>query len=197
MISNSVQIDGGPQISGRWFNPKTGLVVNVRDALVEGDTMYVITDKGRFTMDVFQDFIQDEGAVSNPQASVSPAPAPVVAPSVQPVISNEIKPDTDIYVNKNIQPQQQKSSDKVLSSAKITQLDDHQKIIDNIFRKGNINLKLNFSIESDNFPVDELKMLKKYFDINNDDIALYISNNYITQTKIKDNIKAYVDKFFD
>lgn len=197
MISNSVQIDGGPQISGRWFNPKTGLVVNVRDALVEGDTMYVITDKGRFTMDVFQDFIQDEGAVSNPQASVSPAPAPVVAPSVQPVILDEIKPDTDIYVDKNIQPNQQKSSDNILSSAKITQLDDHQKIIDNIFRKGNINLKLNFSIESDNFPVDELKMLKKYFDINNDDIALYISNNYITQTKIKDNIKAYVDKFFD
>ena len=53
-------------------------------------------------------------------------------------------------------------------------------MIDKIFNKIDVNIDVDVNIVSDNFPTQELNMLKLYFDVTDDDIADYIRKKFIT-----------------
>lgn len=57
---------GGMQINGKWFNPRTGESVIVRDSYLDGDTMMLRLSNGRLVslMD-FQDFVQMSDDIYN------------------------------------------------------------------------------------------------------------------------------------
>lgn len=44
---------GGPMIQGKWINRLNGNIINVRDSIINGDEMMLITDKGQISMDDF------------------------------------------------------------------------------------------------------------------------------------------------
>ena len=53
------QNDGGIGISGRWLNKRTGQTINIRNSVMDGDNMIIITDKGQISMTEFsRDYIQ-------------------------------------------------------------------------------------------------------------------------------------------
>ena len=46
-------------ITGKWTNKLTGEVINVRDSIIDGDDMIIISDKGNLSMlDFSQNYIQ-------------------------------------------------------------------------------------------------------------------------------------------
>ena len=207
-------MEGGPQITGRWFNPHSGDVINVRDSLIDGDEMYLITDKGRMSMQKFQQYLQVDENDAIPNGPVVPQPSADIKSQLAVTTTTEgaLSPDLDIFVDKTIQEQPMVQSSITVNTpvntsantsantpdntADNTADNTHKentsfKMIDKIFTKSNIVPKIKLIIEDDNFPYNELAMLMEYFDVSPDDIAEYVKDKFITGDIIKDCIGSY------
>ena len=199
-------MEGGPQITGKWFNPHSGDVINVRDSLIDGDEMYLITDKGRMSMQEFQQYLQVDENDAMPNGPVLPQPSADIKSQLAVTTTNEgaLSPDLDIFVDKTIQEQPMVQSsitvntpvNTTVNTPASTSANTHKEnksfeMIDKIFTKSNIVPKIKLIIEDDNFPYNELAMLMEYFDVSPDDIAEYVKDKFITGDIIKDCIGSY------
>ena len=199
-------MEGGPQITGKWFNPHSGDVINVRDSLIDGDEMYLITDKGRMSMQEFQQYLQVDENDAIPNGPVVPQPSADIKSQLAVTTTNEgaLSPDLDIFVDKTIQEQPMVQSsitvntpvNTTVNTPASTSANTHKEnksfeMIDKIFTKSNIVPKIKLIIEDDNFPYNELAMLMEYFDVSPDDIAEYVKDKFITGDIIKDCIGSY------
>lgn len=199
-------MEGGPQITGKWFNPHSGDVINVRDSLIDGDEMYLITDKGRMSMQEFQQYLQVDENDAIPNGPVVPQPSADIKSQLAVTTTNEValSPDLDIFVDKTIQEQPMVQSsitvntpvNTTVNTPASTSANTHKEnksfeMIDKIFTKSNIVPKIKLIIEDDNFPYNELAMLMEYFDVSPDDIAEYVKDKFITGDIIKDCIGSY------
>ena len=203
-------MEGGPQITGKWFNPHSGDVINVRDSLIDGDEMYLITDKGRMSMQKFQQYLQVDENDAIPNGPVVPQPSADIKSQLAVTTTNEgaLSPDLDIFVDKTIQEQPMVQSSitvntsantsantpantTVNTSVNTSKENKSFEMIDKIFTKSNIVPKIKLIIEDDNFPYNELAMLMEYFDVSPDDIAEYVKDKFITGDIIKDCIGSY------
>lgn len=199
-------MEGGPQITGKWFNPHSGDVINVRDSLIDGDEMYLITDKGRMSMQEFQQYLQVDENDAIPNGPVVPQPSADIKSQLAVTTTNEgaLSPDLDIFVDKTIQEQPMVQSsitvntpvNMTVNTPASTSANTHKEnksfeMIDKIFTKSNIVPKIKLIIEDDNFPYNELAMLMEYFDVSPDDIAEYVKDKFITGDIIKDCIGSY------
>lgn len=194
-------MEGGPQITGKWFNPHSGDVINVRDSLIDGDEMYLITDKGRMSMQKFQQYLQVDENDAIPNGPVVPQPSADIKSQLAVTTTNEgaLSPDLDIFVDKTIQELPKTNNEQpifqqpVQSSATVNTHKENKsfEMIDKIFTKSNIVPKIKLIIEDDNFPYNELAMLMEYFDVSPDDIAEYVKDKFITGDIIKDCIGSY------
>ena len=199
---------GGPQISGKWFNPDTGDVVFVRDSIINGDEMQLITDKGTMSMTEFSRYIQmSDETQGSPAVQVTPKMSVQQAIATSNVGTNGgLQADTDIFES----PEQLEADKKIQfqhnnlgtipnmqpSSAVVeTNEDKAYKMIDKIFKKRNVDVKLKITIDSDNFPVNELNMLKDCFDITDNEISEYITKNFLTTETITQSIKEYISRY--
>lgn len=199
-------MEGGPQITGKWFNPHSGDVINVRDSLIDGDEMYLITDKGRMSMQKFQQYLQVDENDAIPNGPVVAQPSVDIKSQLAATTTNEgaLSPDLDIFVDKTIQEQPMVQSsitvntpvNTTVNTPASTSANTHKEnksfeMIDKIFTKSNIVPKIKLIIEDDNFPYNELAMLMEYFDVSPDDIAEYVKDKFITGDIIKDCIGSY------
>jgi hypothetical protein len=186
--------EGGPQISGKWYNPHNGNVVYIRDSLIDGDCMYVITDKGRISLDELQAYVQVEEDDVLPDGPIVNMPTTDIKSQLAASGMNagDLSADNDIFVDKSIVD---KSHNEVIndtqnSVATIT-IPEHDKsyiMIDKIFSKTNIVPKIKLVIDNNTFPYAELGMLMEYFDVTADDIAEYVKDKFITGDAVKESI---------
>lgn len=192
--------EGGPQISGKWFNPHNGNVVYVRDSLIDGDNMYVITDKGRMSMDEFSAYTQVEEDDILPDGPVVNMVNGDLKSQLMAGMSVEgLAPDTDIFVDKsindgNIKITENQVIEKQPNSEVTINIPEHDKsydMIDKIFSKSNIVPKIQLVIDDNTFPYAELGMLMEYFDVTADDIAEYVKDKFITGDAVKESIGNY------
>lgn len=194
-------MEGGPQITGKWFNPHSGDVINVRDSLIDGDEMYLITDKGRMSMQQFQQYLQvDENEVIPNESALAQSFTDIKS-QLAATATNDgaLSPDLDIFVDKTIQELPKTNNEQpifqqpVQSSATVNTHKENKsfEMIDKIFTKSNIVPKIKLIIEDDNFPYNELAMLMEYFEVSPDDIAEYVKDKFITGDIIKDCIGSY------
>ena len=176
---------GDAQISGKWVNKRTGQVINVRDAIIEGDNMIVISDLGQIDMNDFsRDYIQQSDEVYE---------APKIPQAPTATIGEIIKEDPTIVsdgVNPLEVPLTQINNPVKQSKQNI----GHYEMIDKIFVKNETKPRINFEIEWANFPAKELQMLVDYFDVSIEDISKYISNTFVEQQLIADSLTEFVSK---
>jgi len=201
-------------ISGKWFNKTTGKIINVRDSIIDGDNMIIVTDVGNMNMNEFSDnYIQmsddiyDEAGhkIDNEKVNISHieidnrrvTPAMITRTSME---SDELINDTindsninnSINVNStvetipeipNIHKPNIKASDDIIqhnrSNAKTTnnELNNSEKLLKKLFEKKNFDknkIVFNINIESNEFPKEELNMLKLIYDVTDEDIAKYL-----------------------
>lgn len=182
----------GPNIEGKWFNPKTGVTLNVRQMIDDGENAVVVTDMGTIPMQDFMDFIQvaddkvyDENGNVIGNADTFEQP---IAPSEPPIDKKKLdkmfsKPLNGKTVEQHLEQQEasQQSSKIVVETRNV---DDE--IMDRIFKKIKDVPKIKFSIDWGSFPIQSIIMTAETLDIAIKDIGSEIIKRYLKPEDISE-----------
>lgn len=183
---------GGGMMSGKWINKSNGTTINVRDCVMQGDEMIVLTDRGQISGEDFsRNYIQmsDEeydmkGSVINSSSPQQPKNTPVQAPQAPQTPSAPLKMFDDIedpaFIAKQNQPLYKEESEST-------------KLIKKLFTKTETKPEITVDIKWADFPKNELNMLMNVFDVSKEDIADYL-RTYLDDEEIKISIKKFIEK---
>ena len=173
---------GGPMVSGKWINKRTGETIFIRDSIIDGDKMILVSNKGNIDFDSFsKNYIQASDEVYNENGQVIKTEEAKVNDIVA-VEDNNYKFDNDYQENDFL------SSPKVENNS-IKNFD----LIDKIFKKTESRPKANLKIEWADFPKQELSMLVNYFDVKIDDIATYIGKYLINEDFLQEALSNFLN----
>lgn len=188
---------GSGMISGKWINKQTGASVFVRDAIMQGDEMIVITDRGQLTGEDFsRNYIQmsDEeydmkGNVVSTGSQTTSKPSKQAASKPQPMPVQPIEQprmfdiEDDPLMTVAHQPQNQK----------IELESESEKLIKKLFSKINSKPEISIDIKWADFPKQELSMLMNMFDVTKEDIASHL-RTYLDNEAVDASIGRFLDK---
>lgn len=179
-------------ISGKWMNKNTGQIINVRDSVMDGDNMIIITNYGTIPMDEFaNNYIQASDEIYDSSGKVI-STTEMSFDEIANLHNAEIKRgnvklfNDDTTVINHIQ--NESISEVKPVNKKINDYDLNFTLIDKLFEKTNFNPNINIKISGDSLPKVEIKMLMDIYDINIDDISKYIIDKYINTENIIDAI---------
>ena len=182
---------GGPMISGKWINKRTGETVIIRDSIIDGDKMILISNKGNLSFDSFsRDYIQASDEVYDTSGKVIKTEA---------VKASEIV-DKPERVDLSNAPQSTVDIDEenILTSSTAANKKDNNKnisnfdLIDKIFKKIESKPKADLKITWAGFPEKELSMLVNYFDVKLEDIAQYIGKYLINDNLLNNALLEFL-----
>ena len=185
-------------ISGKWTNKLTGQTINVRDSIIDGDRMIIISDQGQIDMMEFsQYYIQTSDEIYDESGKVI---------DKQPVSFSEIKQPTQTYNTYNFDLNKPMSNDlgnitvfrdteQIGSNTSTKSVNyGNYELIDKLFKRKNYNPVIKIDIQSTDFPLNELKMLMDIYDVDSADISNYLLKEYINQDTICESVLNYVEK---
>lgn len=176
---------GGPMISGKWINKKTGETIIIRDSIIDGDKMVLISNKGNIDFNIFsRDYIQASDEVYNESGQVV---------STQPVKTAEVietANQTPVYTP------EENNLEVPINSPRTEQKSDIKnfELIDKIFKKTESKPVANLKIEWADFPHNELSMLVNYFDVELEDISRYIGKYLINDDLLQNALFDFLSK---
>lgn len=209
---------GGPDMNmtGTWTKihpqypgPDT---VFVRDSIMDGNDMIVITDQGNMSMTDFANhYIKESDEEYNMDGTIKTTSAPKQTPTAPKSNSNSdldydllfsgmgedpnqiptaYTAPTSTYIPQDVVTPQSTAQIEVKTPASST--------IEKVFSKLTSEPKLNVNIIWRDIPITEIEMLEKYFDVSMDDIAKYIKDKYFTDenivTAISDTLSNIIQK---
>lgn len=179
-------------ISGKWMNKNTGQIINVRDSVMDGDNMIIITNYGTIPMNEFaNNYIQASDEIYDSSGKII-STTEMSFDEIANLHNTEIKRgnvklfNDDTTVINHIEHESISETKPV--NKKINDYDLNFTLIDKLFEKTNFNPNINIKISGDNLPKVEIKMLMDIYDINIDDISKYIIDKYINTENIIDAI---------
>ena len=175
----------GPSIEGKWFNKRTGRTITVKDMMMSDEGMQIFTTDNQLIdgEEFSRDYIQCDDTVYDTNGNATGTTEPInyetmfagLAPDSQTFDNTQVYNDTPVIVDK---PVIYKKFDT----------------LDSLFSKLENLPNVSCSISWKKIPKSELKMLKTYFDITDDDIAEYVYVKYCTPETIKTSIKDAIAK---
>ena len=162
------QNDSGIGISGRWLNKRNGQMINIRNSVMDGDNMIIITDKGQISMTEFsRDYIQASDDIYDETGKV---------------IGHEEVKHEDYAENPDwLQIQETINTPRMHNVNQSTKpvINTNDQIIKKVFDKLTAYPKINVDIKWDDFPEAQMQTLVNFLDISIDDISKYIIKNYV------------------
>lgn len=162
------QNDSGIGISGRWLNKRNGQMINIRNSVMDGDNMIIITDKGQISMTEFsRDYIQASDDIYDETGKV---------------IGHEEVKHEDYTENPDwLQIQEMMNTPHMhnVNQPKKPVINTNDQIIKKVFDKLTTYPKINVDIKWDDFPEAQMQTLVNFLDISIDDISKYIIKNYV------------------
>lgn len=162
------QNDSGIGISGRWLNKRNGQMINIRNSVMDGDNMIIITDKGQISMTEFsRDYIQASDDIYDETGKV---------------IGHEEVKHEDYAENPDwLQIQETINTPRMhnVNQPSKPVINTNDQIIKKIFDKLTAYPKINVDIKWDDFPEAQMQTLVNFLDISIDDISKYIIKNYV------------------
>jgi hypothetical protein len=177
---------GAMGITGHWLNKQTGKTINVRDSIIDGNNMLIITDNGQIPMDIFsRDYIQISDEVYNESGQV---------------IGNSPAPIEDYGQNDDWAQIQEIMNGKSNNSVETNKpnITSNEQIIKKVFDKLTSYPKIDVNIKWDDFPEAQIHTLVDFLEISVDDISKYIIKNYINiealNLEITDILKVKLNK---
>jgi len=171
MIGNNMPPDmgpigGGEMISGKWINKLTGQTVTIRNTIIDGDNMVIITDAGQIDMNEFSsNYIQASDEIYNEEGKVIGRE------------EMEFQPMYDVTSVNNIIERKSKAHQQPKESEEL-------KIIKKVFSKIESTPSISMDIQWDDFPKDQLDTLINFLDISINDISKYIVKTYMDTSSI-------------
>ncbi|MCH5167506.1 MAG: hypothetical protein J1F35_06375 [Erysipelotrichales bacterium] len=200
---------GGPNISGKWMNKRTGDTIFVRDSIIMDNSMSVMLSDGRaIDMEEFsRDYIQmseEEYDLGGNQISSNNSNNNIINPGPGGV-SGRYK-DSNVIQTPPMEELQQPEYDfgnlqedyyeEAFNTPPITQKKDspNLEMIKKLFENTNPEISINISMETKNFPVNEINMLTNIFGVSPLEISEYIFNQYFNTENIIEAIKKYLSE---
>lgn len=174
---------------GKWVNKLTGEEVYVRDSLIDGDKMVVMTNKGQLSMSEFTNYIQCE------DGEIIPSLADLYGkkdPSLLLKINQGIDVSDRIQINlENKQSLQQPT--KVINNPIIETKKENPNynLIKKVFDKHKIERTINFEIVEEEWPFKEFNMLVNVLDVPLKDICDYVIENYLDKEHLSESLSEY------
>lgn len=211
--------EGMPAISGKWLNKRTGNQIMVRDSIIDGDNMMILSDIGQISMDEFsRDYIQvSEDIYDNSGKAIGKAndggiiDIPTKQPNIQTKPQDiteliDIDPDSipkkkspkkkDVVEEtkqtevKNQSVQQtSKNGDTIKNADTIKNID----IIGKVFTKIKTKPTISISIDWNEFPKQEISTLTNFLDVDKTEIAKYIREYYMNDAMLIKLIEEFID----
>lgn len=182
------------EICGEWMNKNTGQKIHVRNSIIDGDQMIIITNIGHMSMEEFsRNYIQASNEIYNEKGQV---------------IGNEndnIQPQQNLTNNINIETindQEYLIDDKPVQFdiPKQSTISIEQSIINNIdlikkvFSKIEYKPEIIVEIKWDGFPKEQISTLVNFLDVDVDDISKYLYSEYINVDSVKEQINEIINK---
>lgn len=182
---------GQGDISGTWFNPRTGQKVIARQMINDGDNSYVMTDQGMIDMAEFSQFVQmgdelfdnDGNKIGNAEESIED-------------VFQEVQEQEYDYslLNKPLSNKNSTITTPVKHSTIEVKTEEHQEkdineeILDRAFAKieGTPRI-INVEIDWDGLPIEKIKSMIELMDLSVADVSKYILKKYFKTTNIIEN----------
>ena len=180
----------GLGVSGQWINKNTGKIINVRDSIIDGDNMIIITDSGQIDMNDFSknyvqasDEIYDENGHVTSVEKINPEEIASSFRNVSNVNRNIIDNSTTKIENRrpNLTNEQIKKVNNDTEGIKLV-----KKLLEKTITKINIELIC------DDFPIKELQMLQTIYDVTPEDISKCIFKYFITDKQFNESIERFM-----
>lgn len=188
-------------ITGKWINKNTGEELYVKNNIIDGDQMILITNKGTISLADFSnnyisvsDEIYDEsgnviGHDDNNTTVVKPQSKPSPVKKVQTIDDQEyLIKDQVVTVQSTLKNTATKKETKKIPANTDTDYSLVEKLFNKVQSKPTIDLK----IEWDDLPVEQILTLVNFLDIDIKDISTYIYNTYFNENEIKEKINETI-----
>lgn len=180
---------GGADISGVWYNPKTGQKVIAKQMISDGNEMIVQTDQGMISMNEFSSFVQMGDDIYDESGTK---------------IGNETANISEVFSDYNIQQEQNrdllnkplvsskpKKKEEIKSTIEIEEeptKDINEEILDRAFAKIEGTPRItNIEIDWDGLPLEKIKSMIELMDLSVADVSKYILKKYFKTTNIIEN----------
>lgn len=171
-------------ISGSWINKRTGQKVTIRNSIIDGDSMILITDKGQLSMEEFSNnYIQVSDEIYDENNNVI---GKSQVNNSEIITDNYFDSNDSIYMSSSNNSKIEKPIIANDVQPKIVESEPQSyKILEKFFNKIQnkedlVKLDINFNI----LPKSELKTIIEYLDVSLEDLSNYISNNIISTETI-------------
>ena len=186
---------GGDMISGKWINKNDGSIISIRNTVMDGDNIILITDKGELDMNSFsKNYIQvsdetydNNGNVvsTNDKFDISEITSNYNETGV-----NTFDNETFNKLTKGIANTNQQNANSSIH-IETTHTSDNFKLIDKVFSKVKHEPSINIDISWIDFPNDKVQMLMDTFDVDKNEISEYIYNKYLNKDIIIKSLSKY------
>ena len=176
----------GPSIEGKWYNKRTGKTITVKDMMMSDEGMQIFTtDNQLIDGDEFsRDYIQCDDTVYDTNGNATGTSESVDYESM----FGGIDTDPSVFNNNT------SLYDDPVPTVESAVVNKKFDTLDSLFSKLEKLPEVSCSISWKKIPRSELKMLKTYFDITDEDIAEYVYTKYCTPETIKTSIKDAITK---
>lgn len=199
-------------IEGPWIDRRTGKTVFVRDAIQDGDEMVILSSAGQIPTNVFQNYFVKVSEEEYSAASMGISKE-VSQNELLQRINQGLETGLQITQSKNepeitldtpiggTTPSKVKVStasvelqnEPVVEQKKETKNNSNFDLIKKVFEKHTTEPGIDFNINIDEWPVEQLKMLINVFDISIEEISEYIIEHYLNQNELKTNLSMYLE----
>lgn len=186
---------GGDMISGKWINKNDGSIISIRNTVMDGDNIILITDKGELDMNSFsKNYIQvsdetydNNGNVvsTNDKFDISEMTSNYNETGV-----NTFDNETFNKLTKGITNTHHQNANSSIH-IETTNTSDNFKLIDKVFSKVKHEPSINIDISWIDFPNDKVQMLMDTFDVDKNEISEYIYNKYLNKDIIINSLSKY------
>lgn len=176
----------GPSIEGKWYNKRTGRTITVKDMMMSDEGMQIFTTDNQLIdgEEFSRDYIQCDDTVYDTNGNATGIAEPIDYESMFAGMGTEPQQfdNTSIY------------NDTRTTVVEPPVVNKKFETLDSLFSKLEKLPDVSCSISWKKIPKSELKMLKTYFDITDEDIAEYVYTKYCTPETIKTSIKDAITK---
>lgn len=174
---------------GKWVNTQTGEEVFVRDSLMDGDKMVVITNKGQLSMSEFSKYIQcEEGEVVPTLEDLYGKRDPSLIARINQGIDAEDRIKLSNSDNKS------NIVGASISTIKKVEENPNYDLIKKVFDKYPVERTINFEIVEEEWPFKEFSMLVNILDVPIKDICNYVIDNFFDKEHLVESLSEYFEE---
>ena len=205
--------DNYNDVKGIWIDKRNGRKINVNDCIIDGDNMVITSSIGLIPVNIFSDYfirMSDEQYNTNTYGILPETPTDKINEAINVGIDPDMKVeqndtyktvDTDTNENNqnssnqnssNQNSSNQNSSNKANANIENSSINNYA-LIDKVFKKNGSKTEIEFTIDTTNWPLSELKMLINIFDVTVKDIATYIIENHTDKTSLINEFTKFLE----